>query len=586
MKTLKVSETTENSNTGSNSNHGALIVMCLVMMVTLFTSNHAAAWLTAVDDQGWHQDSYKITEVSEDEDEFGQAVATGDFNGDDYMDLAVGVPGEDGEKGGVNIIYGSPNNLTWRGYTIGWGGYSNDNRFIQQDTYCGGWADNAYGDRFGHSLTAGDFNNDGVDDLAIGSPYRNTNGKSNAGAVTVIYGIKKWGFFTDYWLARGFQPNMCQVWHQGTHNIFGAVEAEDLFGFSLAAGDFDNDGKDDLAIGVPGEDYYRTDDGVVNVIYGKYLEGLHEDDNHGLSQNGREDGDQFGYTLAVGNFNGDNYDDLAVGVPYEDVYGSSVIDAGAVNIYYGTHSHGLSGGKSQLWYQDNLKLNVSSEKDDTFGWSLAVGNFDGDKYDDLAIGVPGEDISSNSIINAGLVNVLYGTTYGLSEDGAQEWHQNSPGIGGKAEKNDQFGFSLAAGNFNGDKNDNTGNPVDDLAIGVPYERYERGCEQGFLPWDCKPLWHYWDAGAINVLYGTSEGLDESESDIWDQDTEDWRTGKQVVGVAEEDDTFGSSLATGDFDNDGYTDLVVGVPGEDDGEGSVNVFYGSYDYRSYYSATGN
>ena len=75
-----------------------------------------------------------------------------------------------------------------------------------------------------------------------------------------------------------------------------------------------------------------------------------------------------------------------------------------------------------------------------FGDSVAGGDFDGDGFDDLAIGVPKEDIGT--IANAGAVNVLYGSGAGLTAGGDQLWHQDGVGVQGMAEDGDQLGFSL------------------------------------------------------------------------------------------------------------------------------------------------
>src|SRR3990170_3653759 len=86
-------------------------------------------------------------------------------------------------------------------------------------------------------------------------------------------------------------------------------------------------------------------------------------------------------TLAAGDFDGDGHDDLAIGSPFEDVSGES--NAGAVNVLYG-RSNGLATGGDQLWHQGSPGIPGALERDDRFGWSLAVGNFNGDGYDDLA----------------------------------------------------------------------------------------------------------------------------------------------------------------------------------------------------------
>ena len=67
-----------------------------------------------------------------------------------------------------------------------------------------------------------------------------------------------------------------------------------------------------------------------------------------------------------------------------------------------------------------------------------------------------------SIVNAGAVSIIYGTSAGLASTGNQFWHQNSTGIAGTATEGDQFGNALAAANF--------GKTAQaDLAIGVPGE---------------------------------------------------------------------------------------------------------------------
>ena len=129
--------------------------------------------------------------------------------------------------------------------------------------------------------------------------------------------------------------------------------------------------------------------------------------------------DNFGMSLSAGDYNGDGRDDLTIGVPNEDL--GSLFDAGAVNVLYGT-SNRLSGSNDQDWHQDKSGVNGVAEPFDNFGASVASGDFDGDGRDDLAIGVPSEDLGS--IGNAGSVNVLHGTSNRLTATGDQDWHQN------------------------------------------------------------------------------------------------------------------------------------------------------------------
>src|SRR5262249_30240631 len=155
-----------------------------------------------------------------------------------------------------------------------------------------------------------------------------------------------------------------------------------------------------------------------------------------------EPSDHFGASLAVGDFNGDGYADLAVGVPEEDVKAQN---AGAVQILYGSRS-GLSANNNQFWYQGKIAL-LESDAEDWFGYALAAGDFNGDGYADLAVSAPLEDI--DNIVNAGVVNVLFGSHDGLTHVGYQLWHQNSLGILDQAEDYDAFGWTLAAGDLNG-----------------------------------------------------------------------------------------------------------------------------------------
>jgi len=137
----------------------------------------------------------------------------------------------------------------------------------------------------------------------------------------------------------------------------------------------------------------------------------------------------------------------------------SADNAGGVNVIYGS-SAGLSatgisgtGRADQFWTQDTANIVDSSEDDDMFGFAMATGDFNGDDSDDLAIGVHEEDVPGQflTVVNAGAVNVIYGSNTGLSaaavgrSDGHDDqiWSQNSAGIEDSAESDDNFGWSLA-----------------------------------------------------------------------------------------------------------------------------------------------
>jgi hypothetical protein len=456
----------------------------------------SASRLTTDGNQLWHQDSAGIVEAAEAGNQFGSSLAAGDFNGDGFDDLAVGVPFEEVDSiegaGAVNVIYGSAGRLT-----------ADANQLWTQNS--AGIADAVEEfDLFGLSLTAGDFNGSGHDDLAIGAPFEDLGALFDAGAVNVIYGA-----------GVGLRATGNQLWHQDSTGIVDAANTTELFGFSLTAGDFNGSGHDDLAVGVTDQDVGSAfDAGAVNVIYGSAVRltadanQLWHQDSAGIAD-AVEDFDRFGSSLAAGDFNGSGHDDLAIGVPREDV--GSIVDAGGVNVIYGA-GVGLRASGNQHWHQNSAGISDAAEADDRFGDSLTAGDFNASAHDDLAVGAPIEDVGS--IVDAGAVSVIYGSASRLTADANQRWHQDSTGIADAAEADDRFGDSPTAGDFNGSGHD-------DLAVGTPLERVG---SIGF-------------AGAVNAIYGAGVGLRANGNQLWHQDS----TG--IADEAETGDFFGDSLPT-------------------------------------------
>ena len=276
---------------------------------------------------------------------------------------------------------------------------------------------------------AGDFDADGYADLAISIFGEDLGGVNNAGRVVILYGSSS-----------GLTAVDSQAWVQGLNGIKNGYEKDDYFGWSLATGDFNGDHFADLAIGVPDEKWAADDNaGMVHVLFGS-SQGLTSTGNEAWTDSGLEMGDRYGSALAAGDFNGDGFDELAVGIPYEDLV--DIVDSGAVEILYGA-SGGLHRRVAHdFWHQDRSGILDRSEAEDRFGFALAAGNFDDDEYMDLAIGIPYEDIGSKA--DAGAVQILYGSRHGLAAGDNQFWHQDSPHIEGAAETTDEFGRSLAA----------------------------------------------------------------------------------------------------------------------------------------------
>ena len=460
--------------------------------------------LTADGDQIWHEGHNGMLGATEEYDLFGEALAVGDFDSDGNLDLAIGVPYEDyntiEDAGIVHVLYGASGTLTT----------TTTETWHQASTGIVGSSTEAY-DQFGSALAVGDFDGDGYEDLAVGVPGEGVGDDDNAGVVNVIYGS-----------ANGLTAVGNQVWRQGADGIIGFAEAEDWFGYSLASADFDGDGYDDLAVGVPYEDHNSStttieDAGGVNIIYGSAT-GLTGADTWWIAQNlaGIEDAaetdDLFGWALAVGDFNGDHYADLAVGVPYEDF--GNVDNTGSVNVIFGS-AGGLTDDGDLDRSQGSFGVQDTCETGDRFGYALTAGDFDGDGHDDLVVGVPYETVGT--LTSAGNVHVLYGRDNGLALSGNLLLEQDHPDISNASEIGDRFGRSLAAGDFNGD-------PYTDLAIGAPGEDIAIFTNT------------YVDAGAVNVIYGSATGLTFDGDQFWHQNS------AGIEGVLEDDDEFGHALA--------------------------------------------
>jgi hypothetical protein len=197
-------------------------------------------------------------------------------------------------------------------------------------------------------------------------------------------------------------------------------------------------------------------------------------------QDSLEEVDNFGIALASGDFDGDGFDDLAVGAADEDLEASSDVDAGVVHVVFGT-ADGLTDVGDLLFDQDDFS-DESAGDDDRLGMALAAGDFDADGRDDLAIGAPEENLGP--AVDAGVVNVLYGSATGMTLAGNQTFSSDFPaGMPESANTDDRFGEELATGDFDG-------NGADDVAIGHPGEGV--GSASG--------------AGAVTVVYGLDESV--------------------------------------------------------------------------------
>jgi hypothetical protein len=273
-----------------------------------------------------------MQDTVEEGDQFGRAVASGDFGSDSYDDLAIGVAGEN-DSGMIQILFGSQWGLLFATNVI--------------------WLPGAVaelpepGDRFGFALAAGDFDGDFYDDLAIGDPFEDypedTNEIVDVGQIIITFGSS-----TGFDLSRTIGFTQSFLWGLPDEDTSG-----DLFGRSMAAGDFDFDGFDDLAVGHPGEDATGINSGAVTILMGAFGEQLgtrHRQIAAGsVGMPGDAQGHQdFGYSLAVGDFDATGPADLAMGAPYYNQPGLPATGGAAV-LYGALFADGFEIGSTGRW---------------------------------------------------------------------------------------------------------------------------------------------------------------------------------------------------------------------------------------------
>jgi FG-GAP repeat len=233
--------------------------------------------------------------------------------------------------------------------------------------------------------------------------------------------------------------------------VAGISETQDFLGNALTGGDFNGDGRADLAAGAPGETLAVVAEGAgaVNVLYGGG-DGLAATGNQVWSQDSggvadlTEPRDLFGSALAAADLDADGQAELAVGAHGETLgdLTNPLGEAGVTHVLPGSPA-GLTGAGSQLWTQETPGVAEEAESSDRFGQALAAGDFDGDGPADLAIGTPGENLGNG--FGASVVHVLPGSDAGATATGSQLWSQDTPGVAGGPEFLDFFGQTLAAG---------------------------------------------------------------------------------------------------------------------------------------------
>ncbi|MBL8619415.1 MAG: FG-GAP repeat protein [Deltaproteobacteria bacterium] len=424
---------------------------------------------------------------------------------------------------------------------------------------------------FNQSLSAIDYNDDGVLDLVVGGTYLNSNssggvhlidgagaaswaGDAAEAAAFTIDGGGSYGWFGTMGAQQGDQDgdglaDLAVAGSDGytsegtvavsvfanadigdansddaTWVVYGAVSINGNVRLDSAL-DLDGDGADEVIFG----DHYSYSDsyrrGYVTVLSmagvdpGAYY--LYDADNV-ISGVGSRDG--LGWSLGGGDVDGDGYDDLLSGAPYADLEGAS--DAGCVYLFPGAASLALDDDADALASVTICGAGGS----DRLGWGGApqVADFDGDGTLDLAVGAPGDESVALFWDLASRSGALSATDADLTLRG-----DGSP---------DSFGWALGSGDVDGD-----GQP--DLVIGAPDgTSYNSSLSNDGAVW-------MWTGAAL-----AAAGAGELET-----------TGASLAIRGNTRDAFGQSLLVHDWTGDGHSDLVVAAPNWQSDQGQALVF---------------
>ncbi len=346
------------------------------------------------------ENGFKII-TTETGDSLGFAVdKLGDVNGDGLDDLIVGahtssVNGTD--SGQAFVIYGSEDVFP---------GVFNVSDLNGKNGFAINGAD--LGTHLGFSVSyAGDVNNDGTNDILIGNYFANHNGVES-GSVYLIFGSKDLDSpAVDINTLNGLNG----------FRVDGEVTGDRFGGSVSSAGDFNDDGFDDLLIGAILNDSNGDRSGSSYVVFGQSsfaaivnTNGL--DGTDGISIVGEASLDRLGYrVLGAGDVNMDDIDDVMISSLTPGSLGSR---GGIVYIVFGQSE--FSTGSFDVGFSDGLlgsKIIGRFDHDTLFGFSFTTGfDLNGDGFSDFAVGAPFMD--SDSVFNGnGVLFIIYGGSWVL-----------------------------------------------------------------------------------------------------------------------------------------------------------------------------
>jgi hypothetical protein len=401
------------------------------------------------------------------------------------------------------------------------------------------------------SLAVGDFNDDGIDDLLIGARFADgpDDSREDAGEAYVIFGSRDLSGTID--LGKGEQDL----------TIYGAtvgISAADGLGVGVAAGDVNDDGVDDIIVSAPFSEGpsadFRTDRGVVYVIFGHSdLGGTIDiaEDPQDVTIVAAEGFSLLGDSMAIGDINGDDIDDMVLGAPFAgrepgSPHGGPRTELGEVYVIFGRSD--LGGSISIPQKQQDFTIS-GPEQWSELGDAMAVGDVNGDGIDDIIAVGEAADGPDGSRPNTGVVYVVFGSaSLGDMVDLAKD-EQDVTILGSGAQ--DALGFCAASGDVNDDG-------IDDILLVAQRADGAGGTRD--------------TSGEAYVILGSRDLGGTIDTLAGDQDI--------TIYGAEAHDLLTSCLAGDDVNGDGIGDIILGTgfaSGPDNGRdraGEAYVIFGS------------
>jgi hypothetical protein len=296
-------------------------------------------------------------------DLFARAAGSGDFNGDGFDELAIGIAHKmvDGlaQAGAFSVFYGSAAGLTSTGNQY----WTENSPGLPAAAEAKAWLGRT-------GVAGGDFNADGFDDIAVGALQHSVDGVPKAGEVDVLYGS-----------AAGLTATGSQLFTENSPgSVSDGAQFGDRYGRTVESADANCDGYADLSVGISHEGIEQSlapGAGAMVMLYGSPGVGLTETGNQFWHQDSpgildqAEPQDNFdGRVPDFGDMNGDGCADIAVGAFKEDLEGQTTIaDAGAMNVFYGSPGVGLTDVGNQFWSLASPGIKGNPEARDAFGQS-------------------------------------------------------------------------------------------------------------------------------------------------------------------------------------------------------------------------